>query len=291
VTATDAVAPAVAARLLADAIPYIREFAGRTVVVKYGGNAMGDDETARRFASDIVLMRLVGIDVVVVHGGGPQIDHYLDQLGIESERIDGLRVTDEQTMDIVRMTLTGKVNPELVAAINVHGRYAVGLSGADARMLVVEPLDPRLGFVGEIVSVDPHVIQGILDAGEVPVIAGIGVDDAGRAYNINADTAAAAIAAALGAAKLVYLTNVAGLYRDFPDESSLVSEISIHDARKLLASGAVGTGMIPKVESCIQALEAGVERAHIVDGRRDHVLLLEFFTREGIGTMITGPAA
>lgn len=289
-SARSEVAPEVAARLLADAIPYIREFSGRTVVVKYGGNAMGDHETARRFAEDIVLMRLVGIRVVVVHGGGPQIDHYLDQLGIDSERIDGLRVTDEPTMDVVRMTLTGKVNPELVSAINVHGRYAVGLSGTDARMLSVRALDPSLGFVGEITAVDPHVIEGVLDADQIPVIAGIGVDDEGRAYNINADTAAAAIAAALDAAKLVYITNVAGLYRNFPDEASLVSEITVDGARELLARGAIGTGMIPKVESCIAALDAGVERAHIVDGRREHVLLLEFFTPEGIGTMITSGA-
>jgi acetylglutamate kinase len=275
------------AAILADALPYIREFAGRIIVVKYGGHAMENPELAALFAADVVLMRLIGMQPVVVHGGGPQITDLMRRLGKEPEFVDGRRVTDAETVDIVRMALVGKVNREIVAAMNRHGPYAVGLSGEDAGLLRVIPRDPALGFVGEVDVVDPSIVVRLLKEELIPVIATVGVDDAGQAYNVNADTVAAAIAAALGAEKLVYLTDVAGLYARWPDEDSLVSRVDLAGLEALLASGAVSSGMIPKIESCIAALRDGVARAHVLDGRLPHALLLELFTREGVGTMVT----
>jgi acetylglutamate kinase len=275
------------AAILADALPYIREFAGKIVVVKYGGHAMADPALAELFAADVVLMRLIGMQPVVVHGGGPQITDLMRRLGKEPEFVDGRRVTDAETVDIVRMALVGKVNREIVAAMNRHGSYAVGLSGEDAGLLRVIPRDPALGFVGEVDVVDPSIVFRLLNEELIPVIATVGVDHAGQAYNVNADTVAAAIAAAVSAEKLVYLTDVAGLYARWPDEDSLVSRVDIAGLDALLASGAVSSGMIPKVESCIAALRGGVARAHVLDGRLPHALLLELFTREGIGTMVT----
>lgn len=275
------------ARVLAEALPYIREFAGKTVVIKYGGHAMDDPALAGLFASDVVLMHLVGINPVVVHGGGPQISELMQRLGKEPEFVDGLRVTDAETVDIVRMALVGKVNREVVSAINRHGAFAVGLSGEDAGLLTVRTRDPRLGFVGDVERVDPAIVERLLREDLIPVIATVGVDDTGQAHNVNADAVAAAIAGALGAAKLVYLTDVLGVYEDYPDESTLISRIDVAGMERLLAEGKVGEGMIPKLRSCIAALADGVERAHILDGRVPHALLLEFFTREGIGTMIT----
>lgn len=278
------------AAVLAEALPYIREFRDRTVVIKYGGHAMEDPALAELFAQDIVLMHLVGINPVVVHGGGPQISALMQRLGKEPEFVDGLRVTDAETVDIVRMALVGKVNREIVAAVNQHGSYAVGLSGEDAGLLTVRTRDPRLGFVGDVEAVNPAILERLLREDLIPVVATVGVDVAGQAHNVNADTVAAAVAGALRAEKLVYLTDVLGVYEDYPDESSLIGRIDVAGLERLLAEGRVGEGMIPKLRSCIDALEAGVGRAHILDGRVPHALLLEFFTREGIGTMIThGP--
>jgi acetylglutamate kinase len=275
------------AAILADALPYIREFAGKVVVVKYGGHAMDDPALAELFATDVVLMRLVGMQPVVVHGGGPQISDLMRRLGKEPEFLDGQRVTDAETVDIVRMVLVGKVNREIVASVNRHGSYAVGLSGEDAGLLRVTARDPALGFVGDVEAVDPTIVSRLLREELIPVIATVGVDDAGQAYNVNADTVAAAIAAALGAEKLVYLTDVTGLYERWPDEESLISRVDVAGLERLLADGAVEGGMIPKVASCIAALRGGVARAHVLDGRLPHALLLEFFTREGVGTMVT----
>jgi acetylglutamate kinase len=274
------------AHILAEALPYIREFSGKTVVIKYGGHAMEDDDLADLFATDVVLMRLVGINPVVVHGGGPQITALMRRLGKEPEFVDGRRVTDAETVDIVRMALVGKVNREIVASVNRHGSYAVGLSGEDAGLIRVEERDPRLGFVGDVRAIDPTIVQRLLREDLIPVIATVGVDDAGQAYNINADTVAGAIAEALGAEKLVYLTDVAGVYAEWPDEGSLVPRIDVDGLEKLIADEKISEGMIPKLESCIHALRNGVHRAHILDGRLPHAVLLEFFTREGVGTMV-----
>jgi acetylglutamate kinase len=274
------------AAILADALPYIREFSGRTVVIKYGGHAMDDPALADLFAQDVVLMRLVGINPVVVHGGGPQISELMRRLGKEPEFVDGLRVTDAETVDIARMALVGKVNRDIVASLNQHGSYAVGLSGEDAGLIQVEPGDERLGFVGKIRHIDPSIIERLVREELIPVIATIGMGAAGQAYNVNADTVAGAIAESLEAEKLVYLTDVAGVYGDYPDESTLISEIDAAGLGDLLRSGKATKGMIPKLASCVQALRNGVAHAHILDGRIPHALLLEFFTREGIGTMV-----
>jgi len=274
------------ATILAEALPYIREFSGKTVVIKYGGHAMEDPQLAELFAQDVVLMRLVGMNPVVVHGGGPQITDLMRRLGKEPEFVDGLRVTDAETMDIVRMALVGKVNREIVASVNRHGSYAVGLSGEDAGLITVDARSEKLGFVGDISRIDPSILERLVREELIPVVATVGVDDAGQAYNVNADTVAGAIAEALRAEKLVYLTNVAGLYADFADESSLVSRIEVDRLAALADGGGLSEGMIPKVRSCVDAVKAGVTRAHILDGRMPHALLLEFFTREGIGTMV-----
>ena len=275
------------AGILAEALPYIREFSGKTVVVKYGWHAMEDPALADLFAQDVVLMRLVGMNPVVVHGGGPQISDLMRRLGKEPEFIEGLRVTDAETVDIARMALVGTVNREIVASVNRHGSLAVGLSGEDAGLIRVDPREERFGFVGDVRHIDPSILERLIREELIPVIATMGVDDAGQHYNVNADMVAGAIAAALDAEKLVYLTGVSGLYRDFSDTSSLVSRIDVSGLQTLIDSGALADGMIPKVQSCMDALRGGVRRAHILDGRIPHALLLEFFTREGIGTMVT----
>jgi acetylglutamate kinase len=274
------------ATILAEALPYIREFSGKTVVIKYGGNAMEDPDLAELFAQDVVLMRLVGMNPVVVHGGGPQISDLMRRLGKEPEFVDGLRVTDAETVDIVRMALVGKVNREIVASVNRHGSYAVGLSGEDAGLINAAARDEKLGFVGDIRRIDPSILERLLREELIPVVATVGVDDAGQAYNVNADTVAGAIAEALRAEKLVYLTNVAGLYGNLADEASLISRIDVDRLAALADDGVLSEGMIPKVRSCVEAVKSGVSRAHILDGRIPHALLLEFFTREGIGTMV-----
>jgi acetylglutamate kinase len=274
------------AAVLAEALPYIREFSGRTVVIKYGGNAMTEPELVDYFAQDVALMRLVGMNPVVVHGGGPQISELMRRLGKEPLFVDGLRVTDAETVDIVRMALVGKVNREVVGAINRHGPYAVGLSGEDAGLITVAPRDPRLGFVGDVTYINAWVLERQIKEELIPVVATIGVDEAGQAYNVNADAVAGAIAGALKAEKLVYLTNVAGLYGDIDDEKSLISQIALDDLEGMVSSGSLQAGMVPKVASCVSALRQGVGRAHLLDGRIPHALLLEVFTKEGIGTMV-----
>ena len=275
------------AAVLVEALPYIQEFAGRTVVVKFGGNAMVDPALSHQFAADIVLLRAVGLKPVVVHGGGPQIGELLAQLGKESEFRDGLRVTDAETLDVARMVLTGRVGADIVGAINAHGRVAVGLSGLDAGLITAEQRDERLGYVGDVVDVQRQILDTLIEAGFVPVISTIGSDTSGQAYNINADTAAIAIAEALGAEKLVYLTDVPGVLTDVGDPSSLISRLSASRARLLIDDGVINGGMIPKVGACLDALEAGVGSAHILDGRVPHVLLLELLTDAGVGTMLT----
>jgi acetylglutamate kinase len=276
---------------LVEALPYIQRFAGSVVVVKYGGNALADTtehDALELFAQDIVLMHLVGIRPVVVHGGGPQISALMERLGKTAEFRDGLRITDAETVDIARMVLIGQVNPQLVTAINAHGDLAVGVSGEDAGLIVARPIDEALGFVGEVERINPAIISGLVSDGFIPVVATVGTDGAGQAYNINADVVAGALAQALGAEKLVYLTDVPGLRRDLDDEQSLIRQTSPDELEALLADGSVAGGMIPKVSSCVEAVRGGVRRAHILDGRIAHVLLLELFTDAGVGTMIDG---
>jgi acetylglutamate kinase len=274
------------ATILAEALPYIREFSGKTVVIKYGGHAMESAELADQWAQDVVLMRLVGMNPVVVHGGGPQITDLMRRLGKTATFVDGLRVTDAETVDIARMALVGKVNREVVASLNQHGSYAVGLSGEDAGLIAVTQRDERLGFVGDVSAIDPSILHRLLNEELIPVVATIGMDDTGQAYNVNADTVAGAIAEALGAEKLVYLTDIEGLRRDVNDASSLVRQITAADLQGMIDSGVLAGGMIPKIASCVQAVKNGVPRAHILDGRVPHVLLLEIVPDEGIGTMV-----
>ena len=285
---------------LIEALPWIQRFAGATMVIKYGGNAMVNDELRRAFAEDIVFLHHVGIHPVVVHGGGPQINSMLGRLGIESEFKGGLRVTTPEAMDVVRMVLTGQVGRELVGLINSHGPYAVGMSGEDGGLLravrtgtVVDGEEVDLGLVGEVVGVDPAGIKDILDAGRIPVIStvapeitdeGNGFQTTGQVLNVNADTAAAAVASALGASKLVILTDVEGLYANWPDKSSLISSLTATELREMLPR--LESGMIPKMAACLKAIDEGVERAHIVDGRLPHSMLLETFTTAGIGTQV-----
>lgn len=277
------------AKVLIEALPYIQRFAGQTVVVKYGGNALSGTEHADPldvFAQDIVMLRAVGIRPVVVHGGGPQINAMLERLGVKSEFRDGRRVTDDATMQVVRMVLTGEVNPSIVSAINARGGRAVGLSGADDGMITVVQRDTNLGFVGDVTSVRTAVLEQLLDDGCIPVIATIGVDASGQTYNINADSVAAAVAGALGAAKLLYLTDIEGLRRDVSDASSLISKLSAAELANLLGDGTIAGGMIPKAESCLEAVALGVPAVHILDGRVAHVTIIELFTDAGIGTMV-----
>jgi acetylglutamate kinase len=276
------------AAVLADALPYIRSFWGKVVVFKCGGAVMDDPELASLFAQDVALMRSVGMRPVVVHGGGPQIGALMQRLGKEPEFVDGLRVTDAETLDIARMVLVGKVNRDIVSAINVHGTLAVGLSGEDAGLITATPRAPELGFVGDVTSINPQIVERLLAEDLIPVIATIGVGIDGQAYNVNADTAAAAIAAALDAEKLVYLTDVPGLLRDVNDSASLLQTVTMTELEAMLDDGSLTGGMVPKIRSCLGALQAGVGRAHLLDGRVPHVLLLEIFTREGIGTMVQG---
>ena len=286
---THSINPDVRASVLVEALPYIRRFAGKTVVVKYGSNALAgatESDALALFAEDIVLMRLVGLKPVVVHGGGPQISDLMTRLGKVTEFRDGLRVTDAETVDIARMVLSGQVNPQIVAAINVHGRFAVGVSGEDASLITASAKNPDLGFVGEVDRINPGILHRLLDDEFIPVVATIGTDASGQAYNINADTVAGAIAEALGAEKLVYLTDIEGLRRVVDDASSLIRQTSPDELDALMADGTIAGGMIPKVESCVRAVRGGVRRAHILDGRIPHVLLLELFTDAGIGTMV-----
>ena len=275
------------AAVLADALPYIRRFYGKVVVIKYGGAAMTDPGLSHLFAQDVVLMRMVGMRPVVVHGGGPQIGHLMQRLGKEPEFLDGLRVTDADTLEIARMVLVGKVNRDIVSSINVHGALAVGLSGEDAGLIMASARSPELGFVGDVEGVNPGLLQRLLAEDLIPVLATIGSDALGQAYNINADTVAGAVAEALEAEKLVYLTDVVGLLAEIGNPFSIISTTSADELDALLASGRLKGGMIPKISSCVHAVRHGVGHAHILDGRVPHALLLEVFTPEGVGTMVT----
>ncbi len=291
------------ATILVEALPYIRRFWGKVVVVKYGGHVLFDPETAdadgqgrgasgggealASFAEDIVLMRSVGMLPVVVHGGGPQIGELMARLGKVPEFRDGMRVTDAETLEIARMVLVGKVNREIVSAMNVHAPLAVGLSGEDANLLTAVARPGDLGFVGDVEVVDPSIIERLLAQGLIPVVATVAADSTGQAYNINADSVAGALAVVLGAEKLVFLTDTEGLRADPGDPGSLLRTVSAETFDSMVTSGAAGAGMIPKVEACAKAVRAGVERAHILDGRVTHALLLEVFTDSGVGTMVS----
>lgn len=279
--------PELRTKALVEALPYIQQFRGATVVVKFGGNAMVDPDLSRTFASDIVLLRSVGLRPVVVHGGGPQIGDLLSRLGKESEFKDGLRVTDAETLDVARMVLVGKVGRDIVGQINIHGAYAVGMSGEDGGLIQAQVRDPELGFVGDIVSVNPGILERLLAEDLIPVISSIGADETGQAYNINADTVASAIAGALEAEKVIYLTDVPGLLADVNDAATIISRATVAEIDALRADGTIAGGMVPKTEACVEAVRAGAKSAHMLDGRRPHVLLLELFTDAGIGTKIT----
>jgi acetylglutamate kinase len=279
------------AGVLAEALPWLQRFHDQLVVIKYGGHAMIDDELKRAFAQDMVFLRLAGIRPVVVHGGGPQITAMLNRLGLPGEFRGGLRVTTPETIDVVRMVLVGQVGRELVGLINQHGPYAVGLSGEDAGLFTAakrtalvdgEPVD--IGLVGDVVAVSPEAVLDIVAAGRIPVVAGVAPDADGTVYNINADSAAAALAAALGAAKLVVLTDVEGLFADYPDPESVISELTAAQLEPMLAG--LESGMAPKMEACLRAVRGGVGTAHVIDGRMPHSVLLEVFTGEGVGTMV-----
>lgn len=279
---------------LVEALPYIQRFRGAVIVVKFGGNAMVDPDLSRTFAEDIVLLRSVGLKPVVVHGGGPQIGDMLGKLGKSTEFRDGLRVTDAETLDVARMVLVGKVGRDIVGEINIHGAYAVGMSGEDGGLIRAVARNPELGYVGDVVSVNPGIVQRLLAEDLIPVISSIGSDDSGQAFNINADTVAGAIAGALGAEKAVYLTDVPGLLLDLDDPASIVAKATIPELDAYVADGTISGGMLPKIGACIEAVRAGARSAHMLDGRVPHVLLLELFTDAGIGTMIsagddTGP--
>jgi acetylglutamate kinase len=278
------------AATLVEALPYIRRFSGKTVVVKYGGNALAgasEQDALAVFADDIVLMHSIGIHPVVVHGGGPQISSLMNRLGKEPEFRDGLRVTDRETVDIARMVLRGQVNPSIVSAINVHGPLAVGVSGEDAGLIRATARNPELGFVGDVGDINPTILERLIAQDLIPVVATIGADAGGQAYNINADTVAGAIAEALHAEKLVYLTDIEGLRQDVNDPESLIRQATASELQAMIDDGELEGGMIPKISACVTAVRGGVQRAHILDGRVSHVLLLELFTDAGIGTMIT----
>lgn len=279
------------AAILMESLPWIKRVWGRVVVIKYGGAAMTDEALRHSVAADIVLMKLVGINPVIVHGGGPEITSYMKRLGMPVEFIDGLRVTSPEAMELVKMVLVGKVNGDLVSAINAHGRMAVGLAGDDGNLIRATQRDPRLGRVGDVTSIDTTVVDNLIADGYIPVIASVGAGDDGGSFNINADLVAGEVAAALGAEKVIFLTDVDGLYADFSDKSSLISSLTFSEAETMLADAGLSTGMIPKVGACVHALRSGVERAHILNGTIPHALLLEIYTNEGVGTMITGEAA
>jgi acetylglutamate kinase len=273
--------------VLLEALPYIERFRGATVVVKYGGNAMVDPALGRNVADDVVLLRAVGLRPVVVHGGGPQISELMARLGKQAEFRDGLRVTDAETVDIARMVLVGKVNRDIVSAINVHGPLAVGLSGEDAGLISASARHADLGFVGDVAAVNPTILERLLAEDLIPVVSTIGSDAEGQPYNINADTVAGAVAVALRAEKAIFLTDVPGLLTDVGDPTSLVSAISAGELATWVSDGTLRGGMIPKVAAALHAVQHGVGSAHLLDGRVPHVVLLELFSDEGIGTMIT----
>lgn len=274
-------------RVLSEALPYIQQFAGRTVVIKYGGAAMKDSTLKDKVMRDIVFLSCVGLRPVVVHGGGPEINSWLDKLGIEPQFKNGLRVTDAPTMEVVEMVLVGKVNKEIVTLINQAGGLAVGLCGKDGNLIKARPEGQEgIGFVGEVSAVNIRVLDSLLKSGYIPVVSSVAADDNGQAYNINADTVAGELAAALGAEKLILLTDTPGILKDYKDPSTLITKMDIQEARALISSGVVGGGMIPKVNCCVRSLAQGVRATHILDGRVPHALLLEILSDAGIGSMI-----
>jgi len=276
------------AETLIQALPYIKQYAGKTIVVKYGGNAMIDEALKAAVMQDIVLMRYVGINPILVHGGGPEISEAMHRMGKEPQFVGGLRVTDAETMEIVEMVLAGKTNKNIVAHLNQQGGQAVGLSGKDGNLIVAERETTKgdIGFVGRVKAINPALIHTLTRDGYIPVISSVAIGQNGESYNVNADTVAGELAAALSATKFIMMTDVDGIYQDFQDKDSLISQMSVKDARQLITDGHVDKGMIPKIEACVMALASGVERAHILDGRLPHALLIECFTDQGIGTMI-----
>jgi acetylglutamate kinase len=281
--------PAARAAVLVEALPYLRSFYGKTLVIKYGGNAMTDEALKAQVMQDVALLHYVGVRPILVHGGGPEITSLMKRLGHEPAFVGGLRVTDEATMEIAEMALAGKTNKNIVAMLCRHGARAVGLSGKDANLLIARKLESArgdIGYVGEVTAVNPDLLRLLSDNGYLPVICSVAIGEDGATYNVNADHAAGAVAAAVAAAKLVILTDVEGLYAKASDPSSLIGEMDVKRARQMLASGAADRGMIPKLEACLTALEAGVQRCHLIDGRVPHALLMEVFTDAGIGTMI-----
>jgi len=276
-------------KILSEALPYIQEFTGRTVVVKYGGAAMKDSNLKDKVIRDVVFLSCVGLRPILVHGGGPEINTWLEKIGIEPQFKDGLRVTDAPTMDVVEMVLVGRVNKEIVAKINQAGGKAVGLCGKDGNLIKARhQSEDGIGFVGEVSSVNTDILKTLVENGYIPVVSSVAADDSGQAYNINADTVAGEIAAALGAEKLILLTDTRGILENYHDPSTLIAKVDIKEARELISNGIVGGGMIPKVTCCVRSLAQGVRAAHIIDGRIPHALLLEIFTDGGIGTMILG---
>lgn len=274
------------AEVLVEALPYIQEYTNKVVVIKYGGNAMVNEELKQAVMGDIVLLALVGVKVVLVHGGGPEISDMLKKIGKESVFVDGLRVTDSETMDVVQMILAGKVNKDLVKLIQTKGGNAIGLCGADGGMIKAKGMDEKYGFVGEITDIDPDPIFGVLNYGYIPVVSTVGIDEKGNTYNINADTAAAAIAAKLHAECLITLTDIEGICEDKDNSETLIKTIKIADAPELFEKGVISGGMIPKIQGCIDAIESGVKKVFVIDGRIPHSILMETFTNEGLGTML-----
>jgi len=279
--------PPGAAAILSQALPYIQRLTGHTVVVKTGGRALADAELARQIAGDVVLMHSVGVRCILVHGGGPQITELLDRFGKASEFSEGHRVTDAESLDITRMVLVGKVNRDIVSAINRHGPIALGVSGEDVGLILAEQRHPELGFVGNVKAVNPRILERLLAEQLVPVVSTIGTDGAGQAYNINADVVAGAIAAAVGAVKLIYVTDVDGLLSDVSDPGSLMSEVTSGGIEALVEGGTIQDGMLPKLEGSLNAVHSGVTSVHIINAMTPHALLVELFTDEGLGTMIT----
>jgi len=274
------------AEVLIEALPWIKHSTGKTVVIKYGGAAMVDKQLRSDVMSDIVLMKLIGLSPLIIHGGGNEITALCQKLGLPVEFRNGMRVSPPEVMEIVKMVLLGKINQELVAEMNAHGHLAVGLSGADGHIMTVQPLSAEMGMVGEVTQIDTTLLNDLIGRDYIPVVASIGVGEDGLAYNINADIVAGELAAAIGAHKVIFLTDVDGLYADFSDKDTLISRLMLDEAQEVLASGELSKGMIPKIEACVKALEAGVPRAHILNGTIPHSLLLEIFTDEGVGTMI-----
>ena len=276
------------AEVLTQALPYIKRYVGKTVVVKYGGNAMVNPDLKQQVMDDIVLLWLIGVKVVLVHGGGPEISSMMDKLGKKSEFVDGLRVTDKETVDIVQMVLAGKVNKTLVTLLEKRGGKAIGLCGMDGKLIQAKIKDPRLGFVGEVTNINKDPVMDILEKGYIPVISTLGCDDDGNAFNVNADTAAAHIAGALGAERFILMTDIAGILKDKDDPATLIPEITIGQAKTLKDEGIISSGMIPKVQCCLTAIEAGVKNVVIMDGRVPHSILMELLTNEGAGTLVKG---